>query len=288
MLLLTEVEIKQQLAEIDVTKLAAQQRNNKGTTFDNISPVAGTETTTALTRQSTAERKAADHDRLLGAVRRTRNKLQASEAQLAAALQQLEHAHMLNKLDASAELRRVEDRWRTKCEVAEAERERHEHEVAALHEKLARNQEWVDVQVDERMKLLSSHDAATVGTGGGGVESYNPYPPHWELNPADQNLELKPVLYSTHNEEWLAVQEYFGSALALGFTIKRVYRIQNRYLWRYYTHEKQRLAELRSAGAAAEEVVTKRLWHGTSTTDPKTIYMGEDGFDPRFSRPGLW
>ena len=75
----------------------------------------------------------------------------------------------------------------------------------------------------------------------------------------------------------------------MGYTIKRIYRIQNRYLWRYYEYEKQRLAELRQTlggPGATHDVETKKLWHGTSTTDPKSIYMGEEGFDPRFSRPG--
>jgi hypothetical protein len=30
------------------------------------------------------------------------------------------------------------------------------------------------------------------------------------------------------------------------------------------------------------------LWHGTGNTNPKEIYMGQEGFDIRFSNNGLW
>ena len=30
------------------------------------------------------------------------------------------------------------------------------------------------------------------------------------------------------------------------------------------------------------------LYHGTRVTDPKSIYEGEEGFDIRFSRAGMW
>jgi len=37
-----------------------------------------------------------------------------------------------------------------------------------------------------------------------------------------------------------------------------------------------------------EQNITLELFHGTSSTDPQMIYQGEDGFDMRFSRSGMW
>ena len=65
----------------------------------------------------------------------------------------------------------------------------------------------------------------------------------------------------------------------------RVQRIQNRYLWRYWLYEKNRMRELKTDGT---DITTQKLWHGTGPTEPRDIYMGQEGFDVRYSRPGLW
>ena len=60
---------------------------------------------------------------------------------------------------------------------------------------------------------------------------------------------------------------------------------QNRYLWRYWLYEKNRMRELKTNG---RDITTQKLWHGTGPTEPRDIYMGQEGFDVRYSRPGLW
>jgi len=68
------------------------------------------------------------------------------------------------------------------------------------------------------------------------------------------------------------------------FTIVRVDRIQNKWLWEKYYFQKVRLEKklLRRYN------IEKMLFHGTSKTRPEQIYHGQDGFDPKFASKGLW
>lgn len=50
--------------------------------------------------------------------------------------------------------------------------------------------------------------------------------------------------------------------------------------------ELETVAEKYSAGVLLTP--TMFLYHGTRDTDPMMIYNSEEGFDMRFSRPGMW
>ena len=68
-----------------------------------------------------------------------------------------------------------------------------------------------------------------------------------------------------------------------GHQIIDVQRIQNKWLWEKYSMEKSRLKR-KNDGIINE----KELFHGTRSNDPRNIYEGEEGFDMRFSRQGMW
>ena len=103
-------------------------------------------------------------------------------------------------------------------------------------------------------------------------------PPEWE--PQTQNLQLWRVAQGS--PEWNRVVGNFQSTLPSTKVIE-VTRIQNKWLWEKYVQHKQRLS-LKNNGNINE----MELFHGTRDNDPKLIYEGEDGFDMRFSSPGMW
>ena len=103
-------------------------------------------------------------------------------------------------------------------------------------------------------------------------------PQEWQ--PQTQNLLLCAVDQGT--PEWNAVVGNFQRTLPT-VAIVKVTRIQNKWLWERYMQHKQRLS-LKNNGRVNE----KELFHGTRSNDPKLIYEGEDGFDMRYSSPGMW
>ena len=103
-------------------------------------------------------------------------------------------------------------------------------------------------------------------------------PPDWE--PQTQNLQLCRVTQGS--PEWNRVVGNFQSTLP-SVSVIEVTRIQNKWLWEKYVQHKQRLSYKNSGN-----VNERDLFHGTRGNDPKMIYEGEDGFDMRFSSPGMW
>jgi hypothetical protein len=65
--------------------------------------------------------------------------------------------------------------------------------------------------------------------------------------------------------------------------ISRLWRIQNRSLWTYYSFHKDRLS---MHGITHNET---SVWHGTSTVDPAIIYNNKKvGFMMQYPQSGLW
>jgi len=54
-------------------------------------------------------------------------------------------------------------------------------------------------------------------------------------------------------------------------------------LWRVFQNE---VDDVREKNGEEPKIV--EMYHGTSTTDPKLIYMSEEGFDMRFGKRGMW
>ena len=82
---------------------------------------------------------------------------------------------------------------------------------------------------------------------------------------------------SPSSSEFQAVQERMAETMAHS-TIHKLERVQNLALWDFYNMSKRKLVQL---GTQPNEV---SVWHGTSRTDPATIYADvQDGFMVRLS-----
>ena len=205
----------------------------------------------------------ADHEqRLLGAVRKTTTRLETSMKKLRAAEEQIkaQQQEMKQSMITAAMTKRQKQVAEQLKMKARADVERQQMEILTLRKQL------------ECLKLEANPEPV--------------YPEEWELSDHDKNLELKDVMYGSR--EWDKVSSRFETAVFAGLTIARVQRIQNRYLWRYFLYEKSRMRELKPDLPGFRDITTKKLWHGTGATEPRDIYMGQEGFDVRYSRPGLW
>ena len=107
---------------------------------------------------------------------------------------------------------------------------------------------------------------------------YYSRPNEWE--PQSDVIEL--INVSKGSSEWNKILNRMQETLP---TIKltSIQRIQNEHLWEKYCQHKERMDR-----KGHERVNEKELFHGTSNTPPEEIYKSEDGFDMRFSRPGMW
>ena len=82
--------------------------------------------------------------------------------------------------------------------------------------------------------------------------------------------------------EWQLVEGEFAKTMGAN-KVSSISRIQNTWIWKKYAFQKKRM-HTKNGGRVNE----MQLFHGTGTNDPKNIYEGEDGFDMRYSRQGLW
>jgi len=105
-----------------------------------------------------------------------------------------------------------------------------------------------------------------------------PLPVEWE--PQVTDLELKPLSGGT--SEWSKVSKLFHATMTRAKVVK-IERIQNKWLWEKYSQHSQRMS--RKNGNKSNE---KLLFHGTRDTLPSSIYQDEEGFDMRYSNPGMW
>ena len=104
------------------------------------------------------------------------------------------------------------------------------------------------------------------------------FPPEWE--PQSEELELKEL--NSVTPEWSIVSQHFHCTLRSAKIIK-IERVQKKWLWEKYFRHSERMKT--TNGGIINE---KLLFHGTRTTPPSSIYRGEEGFDMRFSKAGMW
>ncbi len=81
----------------------------------------------------------------------------------------------------------------------------------------------------------------------------------------------------TASEEFLNLKARFNLTLPSAKIVK-IERIQNRKLWKVFQNEIEDISDKIGSKAPVQ-----LLFHGTSGTDPKFIYTGEEGFDMRYS-----
>ena len=105
------------------------------------------------------------------------------------------------------------------------------------------------------------------------------FPIEWKRS--EKQFELVRV-YNT-SREYRKVKSHFCNTLPKA-TVIQIERIQNTVLWRKY-HRK--MADLKS-DPQLPTGGEKLLFHGTRNTNPSDVFMGDAGFDMRFSRDGMW
>lgn len=105
------------------------------------------------------------------------------------------------------------------------------------------------------------------------------YPGEWQ--PQTKTVKLYELQQSSI--EWKNVALKFQDTLS-SYTIMKIQRIQNKWIWQKYAQYKNMMAEKNGKDGVNE----KELFHGTRTNDPGLIYDSEEGFDMRYSAQGLW
>jgi len=106
------------------------------------------------------------------------------------------------------------------------------------------------------------------------------FPQNWENVSKTANCELKPVVQNSPEFKMISDRMFETMKNA---RIEKIERVQNKWLWQRYAHERKTIAD-KNNGRAMEV----QLFHGTRSTEPVQIYNGEVGFDMRFCSSGLW
>lgn len=101
-----------------------------------------------------------------------------------------------------------------------------------------------------------------------------------EWGPQSKAIELMDVPQGS--SEWNKILNRMQDTLPK-VKLTSIQRIQNEHLWEKYCLHKERIGR-----KGTERVNEKELFHGTSSTSPENIYKSEEGFDMRFSQPGMW
>jgi len=102
------------------------------------------------------------------------------------------------------------------------------------------------------------------------------FPSEWE--PQKENFVLIPL--SSSSPEYQTVINSMTATLKK--TIIRIDRVQNKFLYEQYLQYKSKLIKKGS------NINEQFLFHGSSSNPPVNIFNGLEGWDMRFSNPGMW
>ena len=103
-------------------------------------------------------------------------------------------------------------------------------------------------------------------------------PREWEGDLESFSLKDVPAESTEFKKMLLLMQQTMPSV-----KITKLERVQNKWLWNRYSQHCDEIKE-KNGGVLME----KELFHGTGVNDPCLIYKGEEGFDVRFCRTGMW
>ena len=107
------------------------------------------------------------------------------------------------------------------------------------------------------------------------------FPEDWQ----PQTKTVKLYELQQYSSEWRNIAQKFHATLtSSSYSIKKIQRIQNKWIWQKYAQHKKMMAEKNGKDGVNE----KELFHGTRSHDPGLIYDSEEGFDMRYSDRGLW
>ena len=118
------------------------------------------------------------------------------------------------------------------------------------------------------------------GSGAGQVGAACQPPLEWAPMTEGVNLALVDVPEGSREMDTVR-----GKLLATVPSAKVVLlqRVQNRWLWEAFSFQRRRMAA--AAGSDWDPAAGEReLFHGTSKNDPRLVYDGREGFDPRSAR----
>ena len=108
------------------------------------------------------------------------------------------------------------------------------------------------------------------------------YPDNWDPMKDADEWKLFPLDPVAESEEYERVTTQFLLTLP-SVCILKVQRVQNKLLWKRYFHRSKLMRDF-DRTYLREEL----LFHGTTNNNPELIYRGGEGFDTRFSYPGMW
>ena len=105
------------------------------------------------------------------------------------------------------------------------------------------------------------------------------YPTEWEKQ--KETCEVFSV--KKNSAEWLKLSTRFRNTMPASAEIKRIRRVQNKWLWEKYQRDMKRMYQKNNGN-----VNEKELFHGSGNTNAHVIFDSEEGFDMRYSAQGMW
>lgn len=201
--------------------------------------------------------------------------LAAAEAKVMAKLQGAVKSQVIESLpknmpaDLEKKIRRIANKNTVMCSFEERLKQGQKHRVLKLegvHFKLQTAVSAIQEEIlNFHVNLVSSE------------EEFAP-PPEWVKQTKTTELFNVPQ----GSPEWQLVEGKFSTTMG-GNRVGSISRIQNMWIWKKYAFQKKRM-HTKNSGRVNE----MELFHGTRSNDPKIIYEGEDGFDMRYGRQGVW
>ena len=201
--------------------------------------------------------------------------LAAAEAKILAKLEGAVKSHVIESLpknmpvDLEKKIRRIANKNTVMCSFEERLKKGKEHRVLKLEGFHFKLQSAVSAIQDE---ILTFHMNVVFSE-----EEFAP-PPEW----VNQTKTTELFNVPQGSPEWQLVEGKFSLTME-SKKVSSISRIQNTWIWKKYAFQKKRM-HTKNNGRVNE----MQLFHGTRTNDPRNIYEGEDGFDMRYGRQGVW
>ncbi|XP_069099092.1 protein mono-ADP-ribosyltransferase TIPARP-like isoform X5 [Pleurodeles waltl] len=106
------------------------------------------------------------------------------------------------------------------------------------------------------------------------------YPPTWQMEPWTPDSTFLQVPLRRTEKEFIDIKSHFHQTMPKDLVlICRIYRIQNKFLWRKYTCQKELMSE--GLNDAEKTSLERHLFHGTTRDVVEQIC--QQNFDPRLS-----
>ena len=171
--------------------------------------------------------------------------------------------------DLEKKIRRIANKNTVMCSFEERSKQGQKHRVLKLEGIHFKLQTAVSAIQEEILTFHVNSESSE--------EEFAP-PPEWVKQTKTTELFSVPQ----GSPEWQLVEGKFAKTMGAN-KVSSISRIQNTWIWKKYAFQKKRM-HTKNNGRVNE----MQLFHGTRGNDPKIIYEGEDGFDMRYGRQGMW